>query len=135
MFNKNLNFLIVDELSSVRQAVKSMLNEIGFMNTDEAEDGQAALEKLQNGNFDFVISDWCMQNMDGLTMLQNVRESEILKEIPVLIVAKEVKKLNILAAIKAGANGYLAKPFSTNILSEKLNIIAKNMENCTDYSA
>ena len=105
------------------------------MNTDEAEDGQAALRKLQNGDFDFVISDWCMQNMDGLTMLQNVRESEILKEIPVLIVAEEVKKLNILAAIKAGANGYLAKPFSTNILSEKLNIIAKNMENCTDYSA
>lgn len=132
MFNKNLNFLIVDELSSVRQVVIGMLNEMGCMNTDEAADGEVALKKLRAGNFDFVISDWSLSKMDGITMLQNVRESEDLKEIPVLIVAEQVRKLNILAAIKAGANGYLAKPFSTNVLSEKLSIIAKNMEKCTD---
>ncbi len=129
MLNKNLKFLIVDDLSSVRAMVANMLNDMGFMNIDEAENGKTALQKLQKGNFDFVISDWSMPNMDGLTMLQEVRATEILKEIPVLIVAEEVKKLNILAAIEAGANGYLAKPFSTTILSEKLNIIAKNMEN------
>ncbi|GJL74564.1 MAG: hypothetical protein NMNS02_06700 [Nitrosomonas sp.] len=73
-----------------------------------------------------------MPNMDGLAMLREVRATEFLKEIPVLIVAEEVKKLNILAAIEAGANGFLEKPFSTNILSEKLIVIARNIANYTD---
>ncbi len=130
--NKRLKFLIVDDLSNVRTMVAHMLNEIGFMNIDEAENGKIALQKLQQGNFDFIISDWSMPNMDGLTMLQEVRATESLKEIPVLIVTEEVKKLNILAAIEAGANGFLSKPFSTNILSEKLSAIARNIGNCTD---
>ena len=132
MLNKNVKFLIVNDLSNVRIMVANMLNEIGFMNIEQAGNGKTALQKLQQDNFDFVISDWNMPDMDGLAMLQEVRATESLKEIPVLIVAEEVKKLNILAAIKAGANGFLEKPFSTNILSEKLIVIARNIANCTD---
>jgi len=134
MLNKNLKFLIVNDLSSMREVVKKMLKEIGFINVDGAEDGAVALRKLQQGDFDFVISDWHMSKMDGLTMLQNVRATKMLKEIPVLMVTEKVKKINVLAAAKAGANGYLVRPFSTATLNEKLNVIFKNVENCT-YSS
>ncbi len=134
MLNKNLKFLIVNDLASMRETVKKMLKEIGFINVDVAEDGAVALRKLQSGDFDFVISDWHMPTMDGLTMLQTVRATKILKEIPVLMVTEKVRKINILAAARAGANGYLVRPFSTAILNEKLNVIFKNVENCT-YSS
>jgi len=134
MLNKNLKFLIVNDLSSMRDIVKKMLNEISFINVDGAKDGAVALRKLQQVDFDFVISDWLMSKMDGLTMLQNVRATKMLKDIPVLMVTEEVKKINILAAAWIGANGYLVRPFSTTTLNEKLNIIYKNIENCT-YSS
>ena len=134
MLNKNLKFLIVNDLSSMQEIIKKMLREIGFINIDEAEGGAEALRKLQQGAFDFVISDWHMSKMDGLTMLQTVRATKMLKDIPVLMVTEKVNKINILAAARAGANGDLIRPFSRATLNEKLNIIYKNIENCT-YSS
>lgn len=130
MFDKNLKFLIVDNFPGMRGVVRNQLNEIGFANIDEAEDGAAALQKLQQGDVDFVVSNWHMAEMDGLTMLQNVRSTERLKEIPVLMMTTEVKKKNIIAAANAGASGYLVKPFSTATLSEKLSAIFRTLENC-----
>ena len=129
MFNKNFKFLIVDNFPTMRGVVRGQLNEIGFANIDEAGDGVAALQKLQRGDVDFVMSDWNMTKMDGLTMLQNVRSTEMLKEIPVLMMTNEAKKKNIVAAANAGASGYLVKPFSTATLCEKLSAIFKNIEN------
>ncbi len=131
MFNKNLKFLIVNDLSSTREIVKKMLKEIGFINVDGEEDGEVALRKLQQGDFDFVILDWHTSKIDGLTMLQNVRANNILKEIPILMVTEKVKKINIIAAARAGANGYLVRPFSTSTLNEMLIIIYKNIGSCT----
>jgi two-component system, chemotaxis family, chemotaxis protein CheY len=68
-------------------------------------------------------------NMDGLTMLQNLRANEALKNIPVLMVTAEAKKENIVAAAQAGASGYIVKPFTAATLNEKLNKILQNMEN------
>ncbi len=128
MPDKNLKFLIVDDFSTMRRIVRNLLKEIGFVNIDEAEDGAVALRKLQNGSFDFVVSDWNMPNMDGLTMLQIVRATEALKKIPVLMVTAEAKKENIIAAAQAGASGYIVKPFTAATLNEKLNKIFQNME-------
>jgi two-component system, chemotaxis family, chemotaxis protein CheY len=127
--NNNLKFLIVDNFSNMREILRDLLKEIGFVHIDEAEDGTVALRKLQDGNFDFIVSNWHMPNMDGLTMLQNIRATETLKKIPVLMVTAEAKKKNILAAVQAGANGYLVRPFSAAMLREKLNRIFKNIEN------
>lgn len=128
MPDKNLKFLVVDDFSTMRRIVRNLLKELGFMNIDEAEDGAIALRKLQEGDFDFVVSDWNMPNMDGLTMLQNVRASETLKSIPVLMVTAESKKENIIAAAQAGASGYIVKPFTAATLDEKLQKIFQNME-------
>ncbi len=128
MTDKNIKFLVVDDFSTMRRIVRNLLKELGFVNVEEAEDGAIALRKLQDGNFDFVVSDWNMPNMDGLTMLQNLRADEALKKIPVLMITAEAKKENIVAAAQAGANGYIVKPFTAVTLDEKLNKIFQHME-------
>ncbi len=111
----------------MRRIIRNLLKELGFNNVEEAEDGAMALKKLRDGGFDFVVSDWNMPNMDGLTMLQNVRADDALKDIPVLMVTAEAKKENIIAAAQAGASGYIVKPFTAATLDEKLNKILQNM--------
>jgi two-component system chemotaxis response regulator CheY len=82
---------------------------------------------LQAGGVDFVVSDWNMPNMDGLTLLQKVREDPALKHLPVLMITAEAKKENIIAAAQAGASGYIVKPFTAATLNEKLVKIFEKM--------
>jgi len=128
MANPNTKFLVVDDFSTMRRIVRNLLKELGYNNVDEAEDGLAALGKLKGGGFEFVVSDWNMPNMDGLTMLQNIRADAELKHLPVLMVTAEAKKENIIAAAQAGANGYVVKPFTAATLDEKLSKIFEKLE-------
>lgn len=120
MAGPNTKFLVVDDFSTMRRIVKNLLKELGYANVDEAEDGVMGLSMLQNGNYDFVVSDWNMPNMDGLTMLQQIRADPKLAAIPVLMVTAEAKKENIIAAAQAGASGYVVKPFTAATLDEKI---------------
>lgn len=128
MANPNTKFLVVDDFSTMRRIVRNLLKELGYNNVDEAEDGAAGLSKLKGGGFEFVVSDWNMPNMDGLTMLQNIRADPELKHLPVLMVTAEAKKENIIAAAQAGANGYVVKPFTAATLDEKLSKIFEKLE-------
>ena len=123
----SLKFLVVDDFSTMRRIVRNLLKELGFTNVDEAEDGAVALSKLREGGFEFVVSDWNMPNMDGLTLLQNVRADPKLKALPFLMVTAEAKKENIIAAAQAGASGYVVKPFTAATLQEKLEKIFEKM--------
>jgi two-component system chemotaxis response regulator CheY len=128
MADPNTKFLVVDDFSTMRRIVRNLLKELGYSNVEEAEDGVDALAKLRAGNFDFVVSDWNMPNMDGLTMLQTIRADAALSKIPVLMVTAEAKKENIIAAAQAGANGYVVKPFTAATLDEKLGKIFEKLE-------
>lgn len=125
--DKNTRFLIVDDFSTMRRILRNLLKELGFTNVDEAEDGQVALQKLNSLPFDFVVTDWNMPNMDGLTLLQKIRATPSLKHLPVLMITAEAKKENIIAAAQAGASGYIVKPFTAATLSEKLEKIFEKM--------
>lgn len=127
MVDKNMKFLVVDDFSTMRRIVRNLLKELGFTNVDEAEDGVVALHKLQNGAFEFVVSDWNMPNMTGIELLRNIRADAKLKGLPVLMVTAEAKKENIIEAAQAGANGYVVKPFTAATLEEKLNKIFEKM--------
>jgi two-component system chemotaxis response regulator CheY len=127
MADANMKFLVVDDFSTMRRIISNLLKELGYSNVEEAEDGVAGLSKLKGGGFDFVVSDWNMPNMDGLTMLQNIRKDDELKGLPVLMVTSEAKKENIIAAAQAGANGYVVKPFTAATLDEKLSKIFEKM--------
>lgn len=122
-----MKFLVVDDFSTMRRIVRNLLKELGFTNVDEAEDGAIALQRLQGGGFDFVVTDWNMPNMDGLTLLQTIRSTPTLKHLPVLMITAEAKKENIIAAAQSGASGYIVKPFTAGTLSEKLNKIFEKM--------
>ncbi len=128
MPDMKMKFLVVDDFSTMRRIVRNLLKELGFLNVDEAEDGAVALSKLTSEHFDFIITDWNMPNMDGLTLLQQVRAHSQLKHLPVLMITAEAKKENIVAAAQAGASGYIVKPFTAATLSEKLNKIFEKLE-------
>jgi two-component system, chemotaxis family, chemotaxis protein CheY len=127
MADPKIRILVVDDFSTMRRIVRNLLKELGFTNVDEAEDGQIALTKLQAGGFDFVVTDWNMPNMDGLTLLQTIRATPTLKHLPVLMITAEAKKENIIAAAQAGASGYIVKPFTAATLGEKLQKIFDKM--------
>jgi len=123
----NFKFLVVDDFSTMRRIVRNLLKELGFHNVEEAEDGAIALSRLKSGGIDFVVTDWNMPNMDGLTLLQSIRADASLKHLPVLMITAEAKKENIIAAAQAGASGYIVKPFTSATLAEKMNKIFEKM--------
>lgn len=127
MVQKSIKILVVDDFPTMRRIIKNLLKDLGFENVDEAEDGAMGLEKLRNSSFDLVVSDWNMPNMDGLSMLKNIRADAALSRLPVLMVTAEAKKENIIAAAQAGASGYVVKPFTAAVLEEKLNKIFEKL--------
>jgi two-component system chemotaxis response regulator CheY len=126
-----IKFLVVDDFSTMRRIVRNLLKELGYVNADEAEDGAIALQKLKNGEFDFVVSDWNMPNMDGLQLLQAIRADAALKHLPVLMITAEAKKENIIAAAQSGAHGYIVKPFTAATLNDKLVKIFEKLESAS----
>ncbi len=124
----NMKILIVDDFSTMRRIIKNLLRDLGFTNTSEADDGLTALPMLQQGNFDFLVTDWNMPGMEGIELLKKVREDENLKTLPVLLVTAEAKKEQIVEAAQAGVNGYIVKPFTSGTLKEKIDKIFERIE-------
>lgn len=124
----NMKILIVDDFATMRRIVRNLLRDLGFKNTTEADDGSTALPMLKNGEFDFVITDWNMPNMQGIDLLQAMRADEKLKKIPVLMVTAEAKREQIVKAATAGVNGYVVKPFTAETLKAKIDKIFERIE-------
>jgi two-component system chemotaxis response regulator CheY len=122
-----MKFLIVDDFSTMRRIVRNLLKEIGHADADEAEDGAIALTKLRSGNFDFVVTDINMPNVDGFELLAAIKKDERLKHLPVLMVTAEARKEDIVMAAQGGAAGYIVKPFTKATLEEKLANIVKKL--------
>ncbi|HKU16709.1 MAG TPA: chemotaxis response regulator CheY [Steroidobacteraceae bacterium] len=121
--SKNLRFLVVDDFSTMRRIVKNTLNELGYANVAEADDGKSALPMLQAGGFDFLVTDWNMPGMPGLDLLKAVRADPKLAKLPVLMLTAEAKREQIVEAAQAGVNGYVIKPFTAVTLKEKIDKI------------
>ncbi len=115
-----MKILIVDDFSTMRRIIKNLLQDLGFTNTQEADDGNTALPMLKGGNFDFLISDWNMPGMTGIDLLRAVRADSELASLPVLMVTAESKREQIIEAAQAGVNGYVVKPFTAQTLKEKI---------------
>ena len=125
--SKDLRFLVVDDFSTMRRIVRNLLKESGYTEADEAEDGVVALQKLRNSNFDFVVSDINMPNMNGFQLLTEIKKDEKLKHIPVLMVTAEARKEDIVMAAQQGAAGYIVKPFTKATLEDKVSLILTKM--------
>lgn len=118
--NPGAKILVVDDFSTMRRFIRGILEQLGYREVEEADDGDSALEKLRGTRFNLVIADWNMPRMNGLDLVRAIRADEGLKTIPVLMVTAEASKENIIEAVKSGASGYVVKPFSSDVLKEKI---------------
>jgi two-component system chemotaxis response regulator CheY len=118
--SSDLRFLVVDDFSTMRRIIKNFLNDLGYANVQEADDGNTALPILKTGAVDFLITDWNMPGMPGLELLKAVRADPKLAKLPVLLLTAEAKREQIVEAAQAGVNGYVIKPFTAQTLKEKL---------------
>ena len=119
----NIKIMIVDDFATMRRIVKNILVQLGFKNFVEADDGSVAWELLQKKPVDFIVSDWNMPKMSGIELLKKVRGDDQLKDIPFLMVTAEAQKENIIEAVKAKVTNYIVKPFTPEILGEKIDKI------------
>lgn len=127
MLDQNMKILVVDDFSTMRRIIRNILREIGYNNVDEADDGSTALEKLKSSKFDFVVTDWNMPNMPGIELLKAIRQDEVLKNTPVLMVTAEAAKENVVTAVAAGVNNYIVKPFTAAALKDRIDIILQKV--------
>lgn len=117
----SINVLIVDDYQTMLRIIKNLLKQIGFSNVDEATDGTMAYDMLQKKNYGLVISDWNMEPMTGIELLEKVRASnDNISGVPFIMVTAESKTDNVIAAKKAGVNNYIVKPFNAETLKSKI---------------
>jgi len=116
----NMKVLVVDDFATMRRILKNILRQMGFKNIVEADDGSSALGVLKKQKIDVILADWNMPKMTGLELLKAVRNDESLKNIPFVMVTAEAQKNAVLEAVQAGVSNYIVKPFTTDVVKEKL---------------
>jgi two-component system, chemotaxis family, chemotaxis protein CheY len=128
MNEKNIKVLIVDDFATMRKVVRNLLKQVGYEDIVEAEDGVMALKALKAQKIDVIVSDWNMPNMTGLELLKAVRADADLAKTPFLMVTAEALQDNVVAAVKAGVNNYIVKPFTAEVLNEKIKKIMEGID-------
>jgi len=125
--DKEMNILLVDDFANMRKLIRNLLRQVGYRNVVEAEDGVLAFKTIKSQKIDFIISDWNMPNMTGLELLKAVRADAEISATPFLMVTAEAIQDNVVAAFKAGVSNYIVKPFTAEVLREKIAKIIEKM--------
>lgn len=120
-----MKFLVVDDSQTMRRIVNNALTGIGYADIIEAEDGKDALAKLYVEKIDFVITDWNMPNMSGLEFTKAVRSDDQFLDLPILMVTTRGMKEDVMEALQARVSNYVVKPFTPQVLKEKIDQILK----------
>ncbi|HNS55490.1 MAG TPA: response regulator [Smithellaceae bacterium] len=128
MGDSNIKILVVDDFATMRKVVRNLLKQGGYEDIVEAEDGVMALKALKSQKIDFIVSDWNMPNMTGLELLKAVRADAELAKTPFLMVTAEALQDNVVAAVKAGVSNYIVKPFTAEVLNEKIKKIIEGLQ-------
>ncbi len=116
-----MKLLVVDDSSTMRRIIKNTLARLGHKDILEGEDGVQGWTQLDaNPDVDMLITDWNMPEMNGLELVKKVRADARFKEIPIIMVTTEGGKAEVITALKAGVNNYIVKPFTPQVLKEKL---------------
>ena len=115
-----LKILAVDDSPTMRRIIINTLKRAGFNNVIEASDGKDALAKMKIERPNFIITDWNMPEMDGMTFVTTIRATDEYKQLPILMVTTRSVQEDIVAAMKAGVNNYIVKPFTPDTLKAKI---------------
>ncbi len=116
----DLKILAVDDSPTMRRIIINTLKRAGFSDVLEASDGKDALAKMKVEKVNFVITDWNMPEMDGLSFVTTLRSMSEYKSLPILMVTTRSVKDDIMEALKAGVNNYIVKPFTPETLKDKI---------------
>jgi len=122
-FDLSMPILVVDDYSTMIRIIRNLLKQIGFENVDDANDGSAALAKMQGKQYGLIISDWNMEPMTGYDLLREVRANPALSKTPFIMITAESKTENVIAAKKAGVSNYIVKPFNAATLKTKMEAV------------
>lgn len=123
-----MKYLVVDDSPTMRRIVINALKSFGWTETVEAGDGQEALDKLEVEQIDFVITDWNMPVMSGLELTKAIRANPKLNHLPILMVTTRGLKTDIIEALKARVNNYVVKPFTPQVLKEKIEAVLNTVK-------
>ncbi|MDR3162502.1 MAG: chemotaxis response regulator CheY [Helicobacteraceae bacterium] len=119
-----MKILVVDDSSTMRRIIKYTLDRLGFKELLESENGAQAWEVLsQNSDIGVLITDWNMPEMNGLELVKKVRAEPKCADLPIIMVTTEGGKAEVITALKAGVNNYIVKPFTPDVLKEKLETV------------
>lgn len=118
-----MKILVVDDSSTMRRIIKNTLQRLGYEDILEAEHGVQAWGILDSTEIQILITDWNMPEMNGLELVKKVRADERYKDIPIIMVTTEGGKAEVITALKAGVNNYIVKPFTPQVLKEKLEVV------------
>ena len=120
-----MRILVADDSSTMRRIIINVILQLGYIreNIDEAEDGVKAFSLFKNNTYDLILTDWNMPNMNGLTLVQNIRFLN--PKIPIIMITTEGGKEEVIKALKAGVNNYIVKPFDALKLKEKISSVKK----------
>lgn len=126
----SMRVIVVDDVLQTRKMISTSMKNMGFKNVDEADDGKTAWEKIESAYkegkpYEFILSDWKMNEMSGLDLLKLVRSTEAIKKTPFMIVTDEAKQVDVMKVIKAGASNFIVKPFTPDILKQKIAQVLK----------
>ena len=140
MFPKNTRILIADDMRTMRAIVKKGLNMLGYEDITEAHDGKQAWDEIEkslkeNKPFKLIISDWNMPVMLGIDLLKRVRQTAQTKSTPFVLLTAESEKDQLIEAAKSGVSGYIIKPFTQEVLKEKLQSIYAKLNPTTKPAA
>ena len=119
-----MKLLVVDDSSTMRRIIKNTLARLGYKDILEGEDGVQGWNQMDsNPDIDILITDWNMPEMNGLELVQKVRADDRFTDIPIIMVTTEGGKAEVITALKAGVNNYIVKPFTPQVLKEKLGAV------------
>ena len=119
-----MKILVVDDSSTMRRIIKNTLGRLGHKDLLEAEDGQVAWNVMkENEDIDILVTDWNMPVMNGLELVKKVRAEEKYADLPIIMITTEGGKTEVITALKAGVNNYIVKPFTPQVLQEKLEAV------------
>jgi len=117
---ENKKILFVEDSPTMRRIIANSLKKLGINDVAEAENGVDALEKIQKAQFDLILTDWNMPEMNGQELVEHIRKMDAYKNVPILMITTRGMEDDVMTAIKTGVNGYMVKPFTPELLKKKM---------------
>ncbi len=119
-FDPSMPILVVDDYQAILRIMQRLLHQAGFTDVDAAADGAEAIAKMKQRRYGLVLSDWHMAPTNGMELLEQAKADEELRDTRFIMISAEIAPENVAAARKAGATGYIVKPFDAETLRERI---------------